>query len=93
MPERVHVHRHGDASSFDVDAHYDSFAYHNMNLSLKPADHDWMFSIYSGEMTTDSEARHLNIRAPIVGGQPMQWKPESDVFLKTGPCERELVRS
>jgi hypothetical protein len=90
---RVRRHPKSASSStlFDVEARYGSQVGHDqLTLVIKPADQDWVFSAYSGSLTTDAEARHLNIRVPKIDGHTMQWKPESSVFLETGPCERGL---
>jgi hypothetical protein len=52
-------------------------------LSLHPADKDWRFSIYSGDLTTDKEARHINIAVPDAG-----TKPSADIWMITDPCIR-----
>jgi hypothetical protein len=55
-------------------------------LSLHVADKDWVFSIYSGSLTTDLEARHLNITVPNLPFGPYQ--AEADFYFLTGPCAR-----
>jgi hypothetical protein len=86
---RRHPRSAGSSALFDVEARYGNQVDHGqVTLVIKPADHDWAFSAYSGSLTTDTEARHLNIQVPKIDGHTMQWKPESTVFLETGPCER-----
>ncbi len=57
-------------------------------LSIHPSDKDWVFSVYSGDLTTDLEARHLNIETPL-DKRGMHWDAEAKVNLLAGPCVRK----
>jgi hypothetical protein len=85
---RPHHSSTGPNALFDVDARYANQSGQTLTLIIKPADHDWIFSAFGGSLTTDVEARHLNIQIPQVDGQTMHWRAESNVFLETGPFER-----
>jgi hypothetical protein len=54
-------------------------------LTLEKADKDWVFSVYSGELTSDAEARHLNITSSSV--RPRS-EAKASIFFMTGPCVR-----
>jgi hypothetical protein len=71
----------GKQGLHEVDAIY--YNHRPSILTLKTADKDWVFSIYSGSLTTDSEARHLNIVVP--SGQ-LQFDAETSIYFMTGPC-------
>jgi hypothetical protein len=67
-----------------VEAIYWQTGHHPQILSIQPADRDWVFSVYSGGLTTDVEARHLNIEVP-----GLHWDAGAEAYLLTGPCVRK----
>jgi hypothetical protein len=67
-------------------------------LSLRRADKDWVFFVYKGDLTTDAEARRLNIQAPnseepIVCGRARAYKrwshPSSECARPAAAPERD----
>jgi hypothetical protein len=76
----------GKQGLYEVSAMYYEH-YRPYVLTLKTADKDWVFSIQSGSLTTDSEARHMNITLPSKLYGPSV--PEASVFFMTGPCVRD----
>jgi hypothetical protein len=57
----------------------------NVAFPITPdAIRDGGFSVYSGGLTTDVEARHLNIEVP-----GLHWDAGAEAYLLTGPCARK----
>ena len=52
-------------------------------LSLRRADKDWVFFVHNGDLTTDAEARRLNIQTGA------RLNAAAEVYFLTGPCVRE----
>ena len=74
----------GKQGLYEADALYwDHYRPHI--LTLKAADKDWVFSVYSGSLTTDTEARHLNIEVP---NNRYHFTAETGVYFLTGLCIR-----
>jgi hypothetical protein len=56
-------------------------------LTLKKSDKDWVFSVYSGDLTTDTEARRLKVetRSTLAASQ---IREQAATYFMTGPCVR-----
>jgi hypothetical protein len=70
-----------------VEAIYWLHAHIHGILSLRPADKDWVFFVYSGDLMTDAEARRINIEG--YGPPRYHAQAEAEVDFLTGPCIRD----
>jgi hypothetical protein len=70
-----------------VDAIYWGDYGFNAKLILRPAEKDWVFLAYKGDLVSDADARRQNIRYPHPADRPSE--ANASVQFMTGPCIRE----
>jgi hypothetical protein len=58
-----------------------------ISVELRRADHDWQMLAYGGFLTTDRNARRLNVVMPKPRNSPsLHYEAKATTYLITGPC-------